>query len=400
MKGKNITLIVVVLIVALLIYYIESSKVSPRNFDRENIVDIYDTIITNNKTSGSEAEIESIEVNNEEIIKEVNEDETSQNIINKEKLYLKAPELKGISGYLNSENEFKISDFRGKIVLVDFWTYSCINCIRTLPHLTEWDRKYRNKGLVIIGVHTPEFNFEKDYNNVKSAIEKYNIEYRVAQDNDYATWTAYKNRFWPRKYLIDAEGFIRFDHIGEGAYSETEMKIQELLSEIDSDISDMGLSSIEDTTPKIITSPELYAGYSFALSRGQNLGNDEGFKVDETYNYKFPTELKKDLIYLDGFWYSSEDNLESKGNGSVVLKFTGKSVNIVADSMNGTFDVFIDGNYISEKNYGQDIKFDRERSYIYVDEPRLYNLFNGEYGTYTLKIETDGSFSFNAFTFG
>ncbi len=188
--------------------------------------------------------------------------------------YSLAPELAGITGYLNTEEGLQLQDLRGKVVLIDFWTYTCINCLRTLPHLIEWDRKYKNQGLVIIGVHTPEFEFEKKRENVQIAVEKYGIEYAVVQDNDYATWRAFRNKYWPHKYLIDAEGYIRYDHIGEGGYEETELKIQELLAEIGKNVS--GISAIEDTTPRRQTTPELYAGYQFALPRGQNIGNEGG----------------------------------------------------------------------------------------------------------------------------
>src|SRR3989344_4406767 len=154
---------------------------------------------------------------------------TQQETEFKDGKYPKSPELTGIAGYLNTEPELKISNLKGKIILIDFWTYTCINCIRTLPYLKSWHEKYSNKGLVIIGVHTPEFSFEKDHANVLNAVKELGIKYPVVQDNDYVTWTAFKNRYWPRKYLIDSEGYIRYDHVGEGAYEETEIKIQELL---------------------------------------------------------------------------------------------------------------------------------------------------------------------------
>ncbi|MBI2138258.1 redoxin domain-containing protein, partial [Candidatus Woesearchaeota archaeon] len=171
-----------------------------------------------------------------------------QRISEKSKKYPLAPELAGIAGYLNTDGEeIRIADYRGKkAVLIDFWTYTCINCIRTLPHLAEWDKKYRDKGLAIIGVHTPEFNFEKEKKNVEMAIKKYGIPYPVVQDNDYATWSAYQNRYWPRKYLVDADGFIRYDHIGEGGYDDTEEMIQKLLMELGPEIAgkDGGIGSI------------------------------------------------------------------------------------------------------------------------------------------------------------
>ena len=148
----------------------------------------------------------------------------------KQGAYPKAPDFAGIERWINSE-PLKIEGLKGKVVLVDFWTYTCINCIRTLPYLKEWDKKYKDRGLVIVGVHTPEFEFEKKYENVVNAVNEYQIKYPVAQDNDYATWRAYQNRYWPHKFLIDMDGYIRYDHIGEGAYEETEKMIQQLLNE-------------------------------------------------------------------------------------------------------------------------------------------------------------------------
>ena len=144
--------------------------------------------------------------------------------------YPKAPDFVGIEKWINSE-PLKIEQLRGKVVLVDFWTYTCINCIRTLPYLKDWDKKYHDKGLVIVGVHTPEFEFEKKYENVLKAVNEYQLKYAVAQDNNYATWSVYQNRYWPHKFLIDIDGYIRYDHIGEGSYDETEKMIQLLLKE-------------------------------------------------------------------------------------------------------------------------------------------------------------------------
>lgn len=148
---------------------------------------------------------------------------TTKMHINKSQFKL-APELTGISGYINTADGQKLTlaDLKGKVVIVDFWTYSCINCIRTIPYLNAWYDKYADKGLVIVGVHSPEFEFEKNYDNVKTAVEKFGIKYPVVQDNDKGTWNAYQNRYWPHKYLIDDEGYIRYDHIGEGGYADTE----------------------------------------------------------------------------------------------------------------------------------------------------------------------------------
>src|SRR3989338_3704157 len=182
---------------------------------------------------------------------------------------IRTPELpKGLI-WLNSK-PLTMAGLQGKVVLVDFWTYSCVNCIRTQSHLNEWHEKYADQGLVIIGVHTPEFEFEKEYENVKAAVEKYGLKYTVVQDNDYATWRAYKNRYWPHKYLIDIDGFIRYDHIGEGAYAETERVIQELLKEkMEREGSVKPLEAVKGTIEAVdvdfvkVRTPEIYFGYGF-----------------------------------------------------------------------------------------------------------------------------------------
>ena len=144
--------------------------------------------------------------------------------------FKKAPDFSKITGYINTD-PVKLGDLNGKVVLVHFWTYTCINCMHTIPYLNKWYENYADKGLVIIGIHTPEFEFEKNTDNVKQAVKDYQIEYPVLQDNNYATWKAYQNKYWPRDYLIDTQGFIRYDHIGEGGYDETEKAIQSLLAE-------------------------------------------------------------------------------------------------------------------------------------------------------------------------
>ncbi|AGW94057.1 MULTISPECIES: thioredoxin family protein [Cupriavidus] len=143
--------------------------------------------------------------------------------------YGKAPEFTGIEKWLNSE-PLTVAGLRGKVVLVDFWTYECINCIRTLPHVRQWYDKYRDKGLVVVGVHTPEFAFEKSTANVQAAIKRFDIRYPVAQDNAYATWNAWRNQYWPALYLIDANGQVIYKHFGEGNYKETEAAIQQALA--------------------------------------------------------------------------------------------------------------------------------------------------------------------------
>ena len=172
-----------------------------------------------------------------------------------------APEFTGNDRWFNTANgrPLKLSELRGKVVLVDFWTYTCINCVRTLPYLRGWDREYADKGLVIVGVHTPEFSFERDAGNVRGAIERERLRYPVAQDNSYATWEAYGNRYWPAKYLIDAKGHVRYTHFGEGEYDVTERNIRSLLEEAGAD----GLGESSRTSaqkPSMEATPETYLG--------------------------------------------------------------------------------------------------------------------------------------------
>ncbi|KLU26860.1 thioredoxin [Caballeronia mineralivorans PML1(12)] len=141
-----------------------------------------------------------------------------------------APEFTGIDKWLNSE-PLTLQQLRGKVVLVDFWTYSCINCVHTLPYVKTWNQKYKDQGLVVVGVHTPEYPFERDTGNVKTAIKRFDITYPVAQDNRYATWTAYDNQYWPAFYLIDKQGKVVYTHFGEGEYEQTEAAIKQLLAQ-------------------------------------------------------------------------------------------------------------------------------------------------------------------------
>ena len=399
MRKKTILLAVVLIIIVGAIIYLEAGKVSP--FQQSTLSQEQGKKVLASSAQPIPAEnqfnhpSQRIPVGQWE--SSLTDADTAR-ITQKSSLFPRAPELEGIAGYLNAEDGVKISDFRGKVVLIDFWTYTCINCIRTLPHLVELDKKYRDKGLVIIGVHTPEFEFEKEYDNVKMAMEKYGIEYRVVQDNDYATWRAFKNRYWPRKYLIDGDGFIRYDHIGEGGYAETEAAIRTLLLEQGINVDDMPASQLKDKTPTTKNTPELYAGYEFAPPRGQNIGNAGGMQPNQEVKYALPTPIKPDTIYLEGAWKSNTDNLEAMGDGAVIiLKFSAKDANIVARSgAPQNMGVFIDDRPISMGQAGIDV----EDSKAAIDEARLYNVVSAEYGTHTLKLVVDRGFSFSAFTFG
>jgi thiol-disulfide isomerase/thioredoxin len=244
--------------------------------------------------------------------------------------FREAPNFNEISGYINTNNSklLDLQSLRGNVVLVDFWTYSCINCIRIIPYVNDWYEKYSDKGLTIVGVHTPEFEFEKNFNNVKSAVDKFQIKYPVLQDNDKGTWNAYENRYWPRKYIIDTQGNIRYDHIGEGAYSETERVIQYLLAERAAKMgkTEITFSNISNSTVSAdggnskateidfskIQTLEIYLGYLLAQER---LGNTENFQPDRTVSYSIAhnnnsTDFKPNKVYLEGRWKNSPDNIE------------------------------------------------------------------------------------------
>ncbi|HJU33538.1 MAG TPA: thioredoxin family protein [Nitrososphaera sp.] len=316
-----------------------------------------------------------------------------------------APELEKVTGFINSQ-PITLADLRGKVVLIDFWTYSCINCIRTIPYLNAWYEKYANEGLVIVGVHTPEFDFEKDYNNVKAAVEKFDIKYPIVQDNEKETWSAYENRYWPRKYLIDSEGYVRYDHIGEGAYAETEKIIQSLLAErqeyasenvtIDQSISTP--ESLQSVNFDRINTPELYFGYEYSRAP---LGNSEGYKPDQVVTYAIPddTKIVPNRIYLEGEWKNNADHMELQSEvGRIMISYSAKAVNIVAGGR-GQLHILEDNSPIDKSSSGTDVS---ENGVVKIDGQRLYNVIaHTGYGNHQLAVEVAGKgFQIYTFTFG
>ncbi len=337
----------------------------------------------------------------------VSPDISPENKIMKDKnsKYPKAPDFAGIGRWINSE-PLKMEDLKGKVVLVDFWTYTCINCIRTLPYLKDWDKKYRDNGLVIVGVHSPEFEFEKKYENVLKAVNDYELKYPVAQDNDYGTWSAYQNRYWPHKFLVDIDGYIRYDRIGEGGYDETEKIIQELLKERMERLNKKG--GLNVSTTKMITTdfgkigtPEIYFGYRF--TRG-NFGNPEGIKPDQTIEYEFPKSITSNNVYFSGKWKNNGDNMELVGDdGSILLVYDAKNANIVAgsDSSSKAY-IFLDSDAENQGNKGEDVIFEGNSSIARIKEFKLYNVGSAEnYGQHLLNINVEGKgFKIYTFTFG
>jgi len=314
-----------------------------------------------------------------------------------------APDLVGIAHYLNTTPEELSKEIEGKVVLYDIWTYSCINCIRTLPYITAWNDKYADQGLLIVGIHSPEFEFEKDPENVKMAIAKHGIIYPVVLDNDMETWKAFENRYWPRKYIADHEGFLRYDHIGEGGYQETEKIIQQLLDERSTSLgiqmaSAASLVDIEEFEHTMFRTPELYFGYNFAQNRNQ-LGSDEGFQPGKTVTYSEPDNIDLHKFYLTGDWKNYGDSMELVSDtGSIQLLYNAKEVNIVTD-YDGELEIFLDGVPLSAKYSGDDIISGNK---LTVSEPNLYNIINSENSaSHLMEIQISGKgFQIFTFTFG
>ena len=316
-----------------------------------------------------------------------------------------APPLSGATLWLNSA---PLADemLRGKVVLVDFWTYSCINCLRTLPYLKAWDEKYRSQGLVIIGVHAPEFAFEKDQHNVEQAIRDLGINYPVAMDNQYAIWNAYKNEYWPAHYLIDAQGRIRDRHFGEGKYRETEQLIRSLLKEAHQGVLAMGdeLAQVAGSGATAAASdtqrsPETYLGYA----RQQNLASPEAIRKDVAAQYSAPRALEVNQWALSGKWLMSAESsaLQATG-GAISYRFRGRDLHLVLGTLNGKpvrFRVTLDG-AAPGADHGVDID---AQGYGLIREQRLYQLVRqqGITGEHTFRIEfPDAGAEAFAFTFG
>jgi cytochrome c biogenesis protein CcdA/thiol-disulfide isomerase/thioredoxin len=280
-----------------------------------------------------------------------------------------APELIGITDWINSQ-PLTIAQLKGKVVLIDFWTYTCINCIRTLPHVQEWHTQYKDKGLVIIGIHTPEFAFEKNKSHVQDAVKRFNLTYPIALDSDYATWRAYNNHYWPAHYLIDQQGNIVKSYIGEGNYVEIENDICALLQL-------PACSKKEKHQLQQPLTPETY------------LGSERG-------NYS-----DNDRITLQGTWTTLRDHIHSDAdNNAIILNFVGSHVYLVMQAEKPQLlTILLDGKPLPAKYYTRDIN---KNGTILVDAPRAYELINlnRDYGQHTLTIQCSQGLKAYVFTFG
>ena len=236
--------------------------------------------------------------------------------------YGAAPDVHDVSAWINSR-PLTVPELRGKVVLVDFWTYSCINCLRTLPYLKAWDARYRSKGLVILGVHTPEFAFERDLGNVRAAVKRLGVDYPVALDNGYGTWKAYSNNYWPADYLVDQAGRVRDVHFGEGDYAKTERNIRLLLEAGKAGrLPQAGRDT--DRTPLEIRTPESYLGY---LRIGNYTGSP--LRTDRPAAYRFPASLTQDSYAYAGTWNVEGERIVAGDDARLRLNFTARTVHLV-----------------------------------------------------------------------
>ncbi len=331
----------------------------------------------------------------------------------------RAPEFQAIANWINSK-PLTMESLRGNVVLIDFWTYTCVNCIRTLPYLKDWYSKYADEGLVIVGVHSPEFEFEKLTENVVSSVTSFELEYLIAQDNDFGTWRAYGNRFWPAKYLVDQDGTVRYVHFGEGAYDETEERIRTLLEEAGIDLTGVAVNDTPppETDPRALardratgTTREIYGGYlRNASSQGIYVADPVYYDEPErVFEYHDTGVHQNQFIYLQGLWFNGLEELRHARQTEdyedhIALKFFATSVNTVI-SFEGEepFDVnvTIDGRPLLPGEAGTDMMISEGRSFFAVDQARLYEVVALlEFGGHELTLSSNSpDFAFFAFTF-
>jgi cytochrome c biogenesis protein CcdA/thiol-disulfide isomerase/thioredoxin len=316
------------------------------------------------------------------------------------------PSLSGATGWLNSA-PLTPQELRGKVVLVDFWTYSCINCLRALPYVEAWYAKYKDHGLVVIGVHTPEFAFEKDPVNVRRAVGELGVTYPVALDNDYAIWQGFNNQYWPAHYFVDADGHIRSHHFGEGDYEESEHTIRQLLGEAGyTDLPPPGMQSAgaggvqAPASEADDQSPETYIGYA----RAQNFRSPGGLVHDRLQSYSAPAALDLNQWALEGMWVvDPEKAVLRKSPGRIVYRFYARDLHLVlgpgAEGKPVRFRVQIDG-AAPGANHGVDTDANGDGV---VKEQRLYQLIRqgAAVGKHVFSVEfLDSDVQAYSFTFG
>jgi thiol-disulfide isomerase/thioredoxin len=315
------------------------------------------------------------------------------------------PSFDGATTWLNSP-PLTPASLRGKVVLVQFWTYTCINWLRTLPHVRAWAEKYKGQGLVVIGVSTPEFEFERTLDNVRGAVKDLGMTYPIAVDNDYAIWRAFENNYWPALYFVDANGKIRHHRFGEGDYENSESTIQKLLAEAGHASSDNALVSVEGTGAEAaadwgsLKSPENYAGYG----RTENFASPGGAVFDKPHAYAVPRRLGLNEWALSGDWTVGEQAIVlNRPNGRAAYRFHARDLHLVmgpwAPGTSVRFRVLLDG-HPPGAAHGVDVD---AQGYSTVTQSRLYQLIRqpGAIDDRTFEIEfLDAGIEALAFTFG
>jgi thiol-disulfide isomerase/thioredoxin len=315
------------------------------------------------------------------------------------------PSLDGATTWLNSP-PLTPAELRGKVVLIDFWTYTCINWLRSLPYIRAWAEKYKEQGLVVIGVHSPEFAFEKDLVNVRQAAQTMQVDYPIAVDNNYAIWRAFSNHYWPALYITDAQGHIRYHQFGEGYYEQAERVIQQLLDETGNDGIDYNLVSIKAEGASVpadwdsLRSFENYLGYE----RTENFGSPGGTVLDKPRFYRLPGRLRLNHWALAGNWTIGKGAaVLNQAGGRLTYRFQARDLHLVmASSTQGTavrFRVLLDG-YAPGAAHGSDLD---NQGYGTLSQPRLYQLIRQPDGItahlFEIEFEEAGVEIF-AFTFG
>jgi thiol-disulfide isomerase/thioredoxin len=315
------------------------------------------------------------------------------------------PPLDGVTLWLNSEPLSRES-LRGKVVLVDFWTYSCINCLRALPFVEAWHEKYRDQGLVVIGVHSPEFAFEKDPRNVRREVDELGLTYPVAVDNDYAVWRAFANQYWPAHYFVDAKGNIRHTHFGEGEYDASERVIQQLLAEagMASVATDLVAPNAEGAALASdlvsVVTPETYVGHA----RAESFASPGGQMPDVAHDYTVPPRLALNEWALEGRWtVREEEAVLEAAPGKVVMRFQARDLHLVlgpgADGKGVRFRIKLDGAAPGD-DHGSDVGADGVGT---LEEHRLYQLIRqldaGRDRTFEIEFLESGVAAYS-FTFG
>ena len=288
-----------------------------------------------------------------------------------------APEFTGISAWLNSQ-PLTLESLRGKVVLVQFWTYSCINCVRTLPYVTKWYDTYKDKGFVVVGVHTPEFAFERETSNVETAIKRFGIKYPVAPDNQYRTWRAFGNQYWPAAYLIDKSGTVVAEQFGEGGYQQLENTIARLVGE--------AMPAVQASDPDLagIETPELYLGSE--KNDGAIVASQDSAAGERSYT--LPDDVPQNRFALSGTWKLTGDRATSTVDDvEILVRFNAPKVHLVAGSTSPqTLSITVDGT---------------PQPPVMVDGSRLYSLYSGTAGEHVMRLKVPkAGLSAYTFTFG